>query len=252
VHNNQTLWGIHTVSEAIRAGRKVTRIVIARGIKNPKIHEIVEKARTEGILVEFEPRRVLDQLTHDSTHQGIVATVEAMTYRRLEEFLSGFSDPGLLVVLDGIEDPHNLGAIIRSSYAAGVDALVVSERRSAPLSETAAKAAAGALEYLPIIRVKNINRSLVAIKKAGFWVFGLDERGSQNYDRVDFLTSTAFVLGAEGKGLRQLTAKHCDSLIRIPLIGHISSLNVSVSAGVVLFEAAKQRRHSHQRISKKR
>jgi len=235
----------------MRAGRRVTRIVVAREIKNRRVQEIVEKARTEGIPVEFEPRGVLDQLTHGDKHQGIVATVGAMTYRRLENSLSEFSTPGLLVVLDGIEDPHNLGAIIRSSYAAGVDALVVTERRSAPLSETVAKTAAGALEYLPIIRVKNINRSLATIKKAGFWVLGLDERGSQNYDQIELASSTAFVLGGEGKGLRRLTAERCDSLIRIPMIGRISSLNVSVAAGIVLFEAAKQRRHIHQKIFKK-
>jgi 23S rRNA (guanosine2251-2'-O)-methyltransferase len=142
----------------------------------------------------------------------------------------------LLVVLDGVEDPYNLGAIIRTAHAAGADGIVVPERRAAGLTETVAKTAAGALEYLPVVRVVNINRALEDLKRDGFWIYGVDERGDQEYDSVDYNSPTALVLGAEGHGLHQMVRKHCDVLVRIPVAGKISSLNVSVAAGVVLFD----------------
>jgi len=139
-------------------------------------------------------------------------------------------------VLDGVEDPHNLGAIIRTAHAAGAGGVVVPERRAVGLTETVAKTAAGALEHLPVARVGNLNQTLALLKQRGFWIYGLDERGEQPYHQVDFASPTVFVLGGEGKGLHQQVAKHCDFLIRIPLAGQISSLNVSVAAGIVLFE----------------
>jgi 23S rRNA (guanosine2251-2'-O)-methyltransferase len=147
----------------------------------------------------------------------------------------------MVVVLDGIEDPHNLGAIIRTAHAAGAAAAVVPERRAAGLNETVAKTAAGALEHLPVARVGNISQALEQLKQRGFWIYGLDERGEEPYDRVDYAVPTAFVLGGEGKGLHQLVSRHCDFLIRIPMAGRISSLNVSVAAGIVLFEWRRRR-----------
>jgi 23S rRNA (guanosine2251-2'-O)-methyltransferase len=142
-------------------------------------------------------------------------------------------------VLDGIEDPHNLGAIVRTAYAAGASAIIVPERRSAPLTETVDRAAAGALEYLPVARVTNISRALEQMKQSGFWVYGLDERGTHLYDKVEYTRPTALVLGAEGHGLHENVKKHCDFLVRIPMVGEVASLNVSVAAGVVLFEWRK-------------
>ena len=146
----------------------------------------------------------------------------------------------LLVILDGIEDPHNLGAIIRTAHAAGANAVVVPERRAAPLTETVSRAAAGALEYLPIARVTNISRALEQVKDAGFWVYGLDERGTHIYDQTQYVTPTAIVLGAEGQGLHENVKKRCDFLVSIPMAGAVSSLNVSVATGVVLFEWRKR------------
>lgn len=140
------------------------------------------------------------------------------------------------MILDGIEDPHNLGAIVRTAHAAGAAAVVIPERRAAGLSETVERAAAGALAYLPVVRVANINRALDDLKKHRYWIYGLDERGTERYDRVDYAAPTAIVLGGEGKGLHQSTAKHCDFLVSIPMSGGVASLNVSVAAGVVLFE----------------
>ena len=243
----QVVCGIHAVSEALRAGRALERVVVARGGKNPRVQQLVDECRQAGVPVRFEPRRNLDRLARGENHQGVIAAAAAAAYRRLKDVLAELRAPGLFVVLDGVEDPHNLGAVIRSAHAAGADALIVPERRSAPLTETVAKAAAGALEYLPIIRVKNVNRSLAALKQAGFWIYGLDERGTQDYDQADLASATALVLGGEGKGLHRLTAERCDALLRIPMAGRIASLNVSVAAGVALFEVAKQRRKASEK-----
>ncbi len=246
MEKTQILCGIHAVSEALRAGRALERVVAARGGKNPRFQQLIDECRQAGVPVRFEPRGTLDRIARGENHQGVIAMAAATTYRRLREVLAELSGPGLLVVLDGVEDPHNLGAIIRSAHAAGAGAVIVPERRSAPLNETVAKAAVGALEYLPVVRVKNINRALAALKQAGFWILGLDERGTQDYDQADLRSPTALVLGGEGKGLHRLTAERCDMLLRIPMAGRIASLNVSVAAGIVLFEAAKQRRHAAQ------
>jgi 23S rRNA (guanosine2251-2'-O)-methyltransferase len=147
----------------------------------------------------------------------------------------------LLVVLDGVEDPHNLGAVIRTAHAAGAGGIIIPERRAASLTDVASKAAAGAAEHLPVTRVTNINRALEDLKQRGYWIYGLDERGTESYDRIEYALPTAIVLGGEGKGLHEQVKKHCDALVRIPLAGKISSLNVSVAAGIVLFEWKRRR-----------
>ena len=145
-------------------------------------------------------------------------------------------DAKLLVILDGVEDPHNLGAIVRTAHAAGADAIVIPERRSAPLTETVERASAGALAYLPVARITNVSQTLEKLKQDGFWIYGLDERGTELYDRVKYSSPTAIVMGGEGKGLHEGVKKHCDVLVRIPMAGEVASLNVSVATGVVLFE----------------
>ena len=216
----------------------MNRVLIAKGAAGPRMQEIVELCRELAVPVRFEPRDMLDRLAGSSVHQGVVALGAAGAHAELEDLLPGAK---LLVVLDGIEDPHNLGAIVRTAHAAGAAAVVIPERRAAGLTETVAKAAAGALEHLPVARVTNISRTLEMLKARGFWIYGLDERGTQDYDRAEYAQPTVFVLGGEGKGLHDLVKKHCDLLVRIPLAGRISSLNVSVAAGIVLFEW--KRRH---------
>ncbi len=233
------LAGIHPVREALRAARPLDRVLIAKGAGGVRIDEIVRLARERGIPVRFEPREALDRVAGVASHQGVVALGAAAGYRELEDVIDGAR---LVVVLDGVEDPHNLGAIIRTAHATGADAVVVPERRAVGLTEIVAKAAAGALEHLPVARVTNINRALENLKERGFWIYGLDERGDQLYDKAEYLSPCAFVLGGEGKGLHELVRRHCDVLVRIPMAGAISSLNVSVAAGVVLFEW--RRRHS--------
>jgi len=228
--------GIHPVREALRACRPLDKVVIAKGSTGPRIQEIVELCRQQAIPVRFEPRDALDRASKGVSHQGVLAFGAAHQYVALDDVLPG---AGLVVVLDSIEDPHNLGAIVRTAHAAGAAAIVVPERRSAPLTETVDRAAAGALEYLPIARVTNISRALEQLKQAGFWVYGLDERGTDLYDKVEYTWPTVLVLGGEGHGLHENVKKHCDFLVRIPMAGEVSSLNVSVAAGVVLFEWRK-------------
>ena len=227
------------MTEALRARRPLERVMIAKGIAGPRLQEIIELCRERSIPLRFEPRSVLDRIAGTAAHQGVVALGAAGQHADLEDLLPGAR---LLAVLDGIEDPHNLGAIIRTAHAAGADGIVTPERRAAGLTETVAKAAAGALEHLPVARVANVSQTLEKLKARGFWIYGLDERGDQDYDLVDYAEPTAIVLGSEGKGLHELVRRHCDFLVRIPLAGKISSLNVSVAAGIVLFEWKRRRR----------
>lgn len=232
------LIGIHPIAEALRAKHPLDRVLIAKGAGGPRVQEIIELSRESSVPVRFEARPALDRIAGSSAHQGVVALGAAKKYVELAD-IAGSSQ--MLVILDGVEDPHNLGAIIRTAHAAGADGVVVPERRAAGLTETVAKSAAGALEHMPIARVSNINRALEDLRKRGFWIYGLDERGAQNYDRVDYAMPAALVLGGEGKGLHELVRKHCDVVVRIPMAGKISSLNVSVAAGIVLFDWKRRR-----------
>lgn len=225
--------GIHPVAEALRARSPLDRVLIARGAGGARIQEIVDLARANATPVRFEPRDALDRMAGGGAHQGVVALGAAKKYAGVDDVAPRGK---LLVILDGIEDPHNLGAIVRTAHAAGADAVVIPERRAAGLTETVAKAAAGALEHLPIARVTNINRTLEKLKREGYWIYGMDERGSVSYAEVEWALPTAIVLGAEGHGLHELVRKHCDRLVRIPMAGKIASLNVSVAAGIVLFD----------------
>ena len=231
------LAGVHPVREALRAQRPLDKILIAKGSAGPRLQEIVDLCRNASIPVRFESREVLDRASKGVPHQGVIAFGAAHQYADLETVLEGAQ---LLVVLDGVEDPHNLGAIVRTAHAAGANAVVVPERRAAPLTETVDRAAAGALEYLPVARVTNITQTLERLKERGFWIYGLDERGAELYHQTKFASPTVIVLGGEGKGLHQNVQKHCDVLLRIPMAGEVSSLNVSVAAGVVLFEYRKR------------
>jgi 23S rRNA (guanosine2251-2'-O)-methyltransferase len=227
------LVGIHPVREALRAGRPLERVMIAKGAGGTRLQEIIGLCRERHVPVRFEPRDQLDRAANGAPHQGVVAFGAAETYASLE---TTAAEKGLHVILDGVEDPHNLGAIIRTAHAAGAAAVVIPERRAAGLTETVGRVAAGALAYLPVVRVGNINRTLDELKESGYWIYGLDERGTETYDTVEFTRPTAIVLGAEGAGLHEHTAKRCDFLVRIPMAGQVASLNVSVAAGVMLFE----------------
>ncbi|HEY5480809.1 MAG TPA: 23S rRNA (guanosine(2251)-2'-O)-methyltransferase RlmB, partial [Verrucomicrobiae bacterium] len=207
------LVGIHAVLEALRAGRSFDRVVVSKGAGGERIQEVVDLCRSASVPTRFEPRASLDRLAGSSAHQGVVALGAAHRYATIEDIPSGAK---LLVVLDGVEDPHNLGAVIRTAHAAGAAALVIPERRAVGITEVVAKAAAGALEYLPVVRVSNLNRALETLKERGFWIYGFDERGQSIYDETDFASPTVFVLGGEGQGLHHQVREHCDLVMRIP------------------------------------
>jgi 23S rRNA (guanosine2251-2'-O)-methyltransferase len=236
------LLGIHAVEEALHAGSALERIVIARGRHGERMEEIVRRARERGVPVRFEDRSQLDRLANSRDHQGVIALAASRVALALEDLLENKSAQSLLVLLDGIEDPHNLGAIVRTALAAGADGVIIPERRAAGLSESVSRTSAGALEHLPVARVKNLVRAMEQLKEAGYWLIGLDETAKQNYTDAKFSGNIGIVLGGEGHGLHELTRKRCDFVVSIPTTGPVRSLNVSVAAGIVLFEAVRQRR----------
>ena len=235
------LTGFHAVEEALAAGRALDRIVIARGRHGDRVEIVVQLARSKSVPVRFEDRLQLDRLTGTREHQGIAALAAAKPALELEDLLSAKTPQGLLVLLDGIEDPHNLGAIVRTALAAGANGVIIPERRAAGLTDAVERASAGALAHLPVARVKNLVRAMEEMKEAGYWLIGLDERAEKKYTEADFSGQVGIVLGGEGEGLHELTRKRCDFLVSIPATGPVRSLNVSVAAGVVLFEVVRQR-----------
>ena len=242
------LYGLLPVLEALRAGnRRVERVTVAEGAHESRLHELLELARSAGVPVRRAPRAELQRLAAGANHQGVIATVSAVAYADADELLQKLAaraqstDPPLAVVLDGVEDPRNLGAIIRTAECAGVDGLFIPERRAAGLTETVAKAAAGALEYLPVARAQNVARLVEDFKERGVWTIGTDADANIEYTDWDWTQPCALLLGGEGAGLRRLVRERCDALVRIPLRGRITSLNVSVAAGIVLYEALRQR-----------
>jgi len=240
------LTGIHAVKEALEARRPIDRIAIAKGRQDTRVEEIVQLARKQGVPVRFEDRGQIDRLANSKDHQGVVALAAARAAASLEDILAnananGHGQLGLIVLLDGVEDPHNLGAIVRTALAAGAHGVVIPERRAAGLTDTVARASAGALAHLLVAKVANLVRAMEELKEAGYWLVGLDEQGEKNYTGVDYTSPVGIVLGSEGQGLHELTRKRCDFVVSLPTTGPVKSLNVSVAAGVVLFEAIRQR-----------
>jgi 23S rRNA (guanosine2251-2'-O)-methyltransferase len=235
------LTGFHAVEEALTAGRPLDRIVVARGRHGERVEAVVRLAKANNVPLRFEDRQQIDRLVGTREHQGVAALGAAKPAVELEDLLRLKTGNGLLVLLDGIEDPHNLGAIVRTSLAAGASGVIIPERRAAGLTDTVERASAGALAHLPVARVKNLVRAMEEMKEAGYWLVGLDERAEKNYTGVDLKGSVGIVLGREGEGLHELTRKRCDFLVSIPTTGPVRSLNVSVAAGVMLFEAVRQR-----------
>lgn len=219
--------------EALVSGRPLDRVAVARGLGGQRIQEIVDLCRKRGVPLRFEARQVLDRQAPGAVHQGVVALGAPERYATLGDVIA---TARMIVALDGVEDPHNLGAVIRTVNAVGADAVLIPERRAAGLTETVAKAAAGALAHVPVARAGNLARAIDELREAGFWIYGLDERGTATYDEVEYQPKSVLLLGAEGHGLHEQIRKRCDHLVKIPMAGGIASLNVSVAAGVALFE----------------
>jgi 23S rRNA (guanosine2251-2'-O)-methyltransferase len=233
------IYGINPVLEALRAGRVRELRVGDKG--SDRIRELLSAAGERGVPVKRLPSDVLARQARGGVHQGVVAEVDAVATYGVGELVRDAVGVPLLIVLDGIEDPQNLGAILRTADAAGVDGVVIQSRRAAALDGAAAKASAGAVAHVKIAEVVNIARAIEELKDLGVWTVGLAGEGTTAYDAVDYTVPTAIVLGAEGTGLRRLVRERCDFRASIPMRGHVGSLNVSVAAGVVLFEAVRQR-----------
>lgn len=232
--------GVHAVYETLASGRQpIERIHVSRAAHSGKLKEIVSIARGRGVPVRNEDRAVLDRLAGGELHQGVVAIAGKIEYASFEVLFR--SEKPIVVVLDGVEDPHNLGAVIRTAEACGASGVVVPERHSAPLSAAVVKVSAGAAAYLPVVRVKNLVNALDELKERGLWVAGVDPAGTHDWTSFDFTGAVAVVLGGEHQGLRRLVREHCDVLVRLPMLGKIESLNISVAAGVVLYEVVRQR-----------
>lgn len=252
----EVLYGLHAVEEALRAGkRRFDHVLVARERNDARLERVVAGCREAGVRVRQEPREQLTLVAGTAAHQGVVAMVRAQEFLSIEDlFEPDLSRPDpdplrkdaarLVLALDGVEDPQNLGALLRVADGAGVDGVVLTERRAAPLSAVAVKASAGAAEHLRIARVVNLVRALEELKRHNVWIVGLDERGRTDYDAFDFTGDCAIVLGSEGAGLHDLVRRTCDHLLRIPMAGGVSSLNVSAAGAVVLYEAFRQRRRA--------
>ena len=245
----EVLYGLHPVEEALKAGRRrFDHVLVAQERHDARLEQLVALCRQAGVRVRQESRDQLTLVAQTPAHQGVVAMVRPQEFLTIEDLCArDASKPGaprLLLALDGVEDPQNLGALLRVADGAGVDGVLLTERRAAPLSPVAVKASAGASEHLPIARVVNLVRALEELKKQNIWVIGLDERGSTDYDRFDLTGNCVLVLGREGAGLHDLVRRTCDHLLRIPMAGGVSSLNVSAAGAVVLFEAFRQRRNA--------
>jgi 23S rRNA (guanosine2251-2'-O)-methyltransferase len=245
----EILFGLHPVEEALRSGtRKFDHICIARERQDVRLEKLIQACRDAGIKLRLDTRDQLTKLARTEAHQGVVAIVRERQFLDLDDLLKGNKRDRLLLALDGVEDPQNLGALLRTAEGAGVDGVVVTERRSAPLSPVAVKASAGAAEHVKIARVVNLVRTLEELKKRDLWIIGLDERGTMDYDQFDFSVGCTLVLGREGAGLHDLVRRTCDHLLRIPMAGRVASLNVSAAGAVVLYEAARQRRNQGQAV----
>src|SRR6202451_152862 len=238
------IYGINAVTEALKAQKRSFEWVgMAKERHDIRLQRLIEDCRKAGVPVKYLSRVELDRMAGTAAHQGVVAVTSAKQYSDLDDVVGGKRGQyTLVVVLDGVEDPHNLGAILRTADAAGADGVVIPERRAAGVTAIVTKTSAGASEHLPIAKVTNIARTLEELKAQNLWMVGLDERGEQSYDSLDYQMDCAIVLGAEGKGLHDLVARKCDFLVSIPMLGKVPSLNVSVAAGVMLYEIVRQRR----------
>jgi 23S rRNA (guanosine2251-2'-O)-methyltransferase len=243
------VYGVNPVMEALRAGRVKELRVLERDVDTRRLGEVIATAGAHGVFVRRVSSHALDREARGGVHQGVLAVVEDVGKYSISDLIRNAATPPLVVVLDGVEDPHNLGAIVRTVDAAGADGIVLQSRRSAAVGGAAAKASAGAVAHVRIAEVVNIARALDELKELGVWTIGLAGGADRTYDSVDFTLPTAIVLGAEGSGLRRLVRERCDWLVAIPMQGHVDSLNVSVAAGVTLFEAARQRRQQASRPS---
>ena len=237
--------GRHSVLEALRAGSLIERLFVQKGCQDGPVLTILREAKKADVMVDFVPKERLDFMSETKNHQGVVAVLSAFAYSTIDDMFALAEKKGeapFFFLLDGIEDPHNLGAIIRSAECAGAHGVVIPKRRSAGLTPVVAKASAGAIEYMPVARVSNISSALKELQARGVWVYGTAADGTQELFDANFQGPTAIVIGNEGDGMGRLVRQTCDVLVRIPMRGRISSLNASAAAAILLYEAVRQRK----------
>ena len=239
------IYGKNPVLEALKSGRTLNKVLIAKSSeKSEVLSEIIKLTKNKGIPFEWVDKNILDRKSSGNKHQGILAIASPKGYVEVEDLLEiakNKGEPAFIVILDGIEDPHNLGAIIRTAEGAGAHGVVIPKRRAAPVTETVARTSAGAIEYIPVARTTNIRREVENLKEAGVWVIGVDEGAEKSYTEADFKLPTAIVIGSEGKGIAKHIKGNCELLVKIPMKGKISSLNASVAAGIIMYEVVRQR-----------
>lgn len=238
------LAGKHPVMEAMRAGRAMNKIFLSNQAQRHLVQAIMEEAKARGIVVQQVDKRKLDQLAPDTQHQGVVAQVAAAAYADVDDLLERARTRGedaLIVLLDELEDPHNLGSVLRTADCTGVHGVIVPKRRSAGLTAVVAKTSAGAVEHVPVARVSNLVQTMEKLKEAGLWIAGADAGAPDSFYRTKLTGPLAIVIGNEGKGLSRLVREKCDFILSLPMVGQINSLNASVAAGVILYEVLRQR-----------
>ena len=238
------LIGRNAVTEALRAGRGINKLLLAEGDKEGAVSEILALAKERGIVTQFVERSKIEAIAGGLRHQGVLAYAAPVAYADLEDILKAAEEKGedpFLLLLDELEDPHNLGALLRTADATGVHGVLIPKRRSVPLTATVAKTSAGAIEYVPVARIGNIAQTLKALKDKGFWVAGADMDGTQNYYEADLTGPLVLVVGSEGKGMGRLTKEACDFIVKMPMTGRINSLNASVAGSILMYESMRQR-----------
>lgn len=235
--------GKNPVLEALKSGREMNKIWIAEGSQRGQMQPIIQLAKEMGITVQYVPKKKMDQLS-EGNHQGVIAQVAAYRYYDIDDLFKKAEEreeAPFFIILDELEDPHNLGSIMRTADAVGAHGIIIPKRRSVGLTATVAKASTGAIEYVPVARVTNLARTVDELKERGVWIFGTDAKGNQDYRQLDGVIPLALVIGSEGKGISRLLRDKCDVLIRLPMIGNVTSLNASVAASLLMYEVYRKR-----------
>lgn len=233
--------GRNPVLEALDSGRDINKLMVVNGNKEGSIKKIIAKAKDKGIVISYVDRQKINGLSKSDNHQGVLAFVAAYDYVELEDMLAGIEGPPFLIILDEINDPHNLGSIMRTADAVGAHGIIIPKRRAVGLTPVVSKTSAGAIEYVPVCRVTNLARTIDELKEKNIWIAGADMSGEQTHFQANFKGAIALVMGNEGAGIGRLVKEKCDFLVNIPMIGKVSSLNASVAASIIMYEIFKQR-----------
>jgi 23S rRNA (guanosine2251-2'-O)-methyltransferase len=241
--NEDYIIGKNPVIEALKSNRDINKILIAEGSQRGQMQQITQLAKDANVIVQFVPKKKIDQVT-DGNHQGVLAYVAAYQYAEIDDLFAAAekrNEPPFFLLLDEIEDPHNLGSIMRTADAVGAHGIIIPKRRAVGLTATVAKASTGAIEYIPVVRITNMARTIDELKERGVWIAGTDATGSEDYRRMDGQIPLGLVIGSEGKGMGRLIREKCDFLIHLPMVGKVTSLNASVAASILMYEIYRKR-----------